>query len=170
MPASDDFVLEILQEQGYVTPAQIALARGDAQSKGASTVSVLIDRGVITELDRTLALAEQFGMDTISLQDHDIAPELLSASRRRRPAVQGGAGLPPDETLTVALSDPLDVETLDSLRYVLKCNVEGVVAPRGGDRGGAQPLLRPHQRDRGVHAGGDHRGHASPCRRTASGT
>ena len=29
----------------------------------------------------------------------------------------------------MALSDPLDVDTLDSLRYILKCNVEGVVAP-----------------------------------------
>jgi general secretion pathway protein E/type IV pilus assembly protein PilB len=35
-----------------------------------------------------------------------------------------------EDTLTVALSDPLDFDVLDTLRYVLKCNVEGVVAPR----------------------------------------
>jgi len=34
-----------------------------------------------------------------------------------------------DNILTVALGDPLDVDTLDGLRYVLKSNVEGVVAP-----------------------------------------
>jgi general secretion pathway protein E/type IV pilus assembly protein PilB len=34
-----------------------------------------------------------------------------------------------DKNLTVALGDPLDVDTLDSLRYLLKCDIEGVVAP-----------------------------------------
>lgn len=35
-----------------------------------------------------------------------------------------------DSTLTVAISDPLDVDTVDSLRYILKMNVEAVVATK----------------------------------------
>jgi general secretion pathway protein E/type IV pilus assembly protein PilB len=35
-----------------------------------------------------------------------------------------------DGTLTVAISDPLDVDTVDSLRYILKMNVEPVVAAK----------------------------------------
>jgi general secretion pathway protein E/type IV pilus assembly protein PilB len=35
-----------------------------------------------------------------------------------------------DNTLTVAIGDPLDVDTVDSLRYILKMNVEPVVAAK----------------------------------------
>jgi type IV pilus assembly protein PilB len=62
-----------------------------------------------------------------------------------------------ENTLTVALSDPLDVDTLDSLRYLLKCNVEGVVAPPRRS-GGPGPLL-PGRGDGGDHARPDHRRH-----------
>src|SRR5258708_10093058 len=35
-----------------------------------------------------------------------------------------------DNTLTVAISDPMDVDTVDSLRYILRMNVEPVIATK----------------------------------------
>ena len=69
-----------------------------------------------------------------------------------------------DNTLTVALSDPLDVETLDSLRYVLKSNVEGVVAPAEEIEMALNHYYAAQRHDGGVHAGGDHRGHGGHAR------
>jgi general secretion pathway protein E/type IV pilus assembly protein PilB len=68
----------------------------------------------------------------VSLRDVQLPPELRDtipeevARRYRVVPVQKT-----EDTLTVALSDPLDMDVLDSLRYLLKCQVEAVVAPRG---------------------------------------
>ena len=35
-----------------------------------------------------------------------------------------------NNVVTVAISDPMNYDTLDSLRYLLKCNVDAVVARR----------------------------------------
>jgi general secretion pathway protein E/type IV pilus assembly protein PilB len=35
-----------------------------------------------------------------------------------------------DEVLTVAMCDPTDIETLDSLRYALQCDVDAVISPK----------------------------------------
>jgi general secretion pathway protein E/type IV pilus assembly protein PilB len=91
----------------------------------------LVESGVIAEHDVLQMLSAQFGMDLISLRGVDIPKEVLDAvspevARRYRvvPVYRT------DDVLTVALSDPLDVDNLDTLRYYLKCPVEAVVAPR----------------------------------------
>jgi general secretion pathway protein E/type IV pilus assembly protein PilB len=70
-------------------------------------------------------------METISLKGVDVLPEVRSlvpvdVARRYRvvPVFKN------ENVLTVAISDPLDFDTLDTLRYLLKCDVEAVVAPR----------------------------------------
>jgi len=97
----------------------------------ASVVDKLIESGDLVEYDVLSTIAGQFGMEVMSLKGVDITPEIrdtvpVDIARRYKvvPIFKTG------DVLTVALSDPLDFDTLDTLRYVLKCNVEGVVAPR----------------------------------------
>ncbi|MDI6774359.1 MAG: ATPase, T2SS/T4P/T4SS family [Verrucomicrobiota bacterium] len=131
MTSNDDYVLEILREQGLVTPEQIQRARSGIVHEGVSVVDNLIKDGTLREGDVLNALAGQFGMEVVSLKDLDLAPELrdsipVDAARRYKviPVFKS------DESLTVALSDPLDFDTLDTLRYLLKRDVQGVVASR----------------------------------------
>ena len=131
MTSNDEYVLEILQEKGAVTPEQVQNARALISKDGDTAVDVLMEQGTLSESGILTVLASQFGMDMMSLQNFDIAPEvrdMLTVEMARRYKV-----VPlykTDETLTVALSDPLAFDTLDSLRYLLKHNVEGVVAIR----------------------------------------
>ncbi len=130
MTANDEYILEILESVGLISREQAGKARETAQAEDKGIVDVLSRGGVVSKMDILKALANQFGMDTISLTGLEIPQEVLDlvpgeVARRYKivPVFKN------DSTLTVALSDPLDVETLDSLRYILKCNVEGVVAP-----------------------------------------
>ena len=130
MTANDDYILEILESVGLINHEQAAKARDTAQKEDKSVIDIIPRSGAITKMDILKALANQFGMDTISLTGLEISQEVLDlvpgeVARRYKvvPVYKN------DSTLTVALSDPLDVETLDGLRYILKCNVEGVVAP-----------------------------------------
>ncbi len=131
MTSNDDYVLEVLQEENLVTPEAVseameALAAG---AKGGSVVDYLVQTESLREKDILHAVAQRFGMETVDLDEETVAAEsiaLLDEGLARRYRV-----IPlfkHDNTLTVALGDPLDVETLDSLRLLLKCNVEGLVA------------------------------------------
>ena len=130
LTSNDDYILEILENVGLVTREQAVAARQIATQEDEGVMDVLAREGVVSKLDMLKALAGQFGMETITLQGLDIPREVLDmvpgdvAQRYKVVPV-----FKHENVLTVAIGDPLDVDTLDGLRYVLKCNVEGVVAP-----------------------------------------
>ncbi len=129
MTANDEYIVEILQSVGLISSAQGQEALQLAQGQDKNVIDVLADSRVVAKSDILKSLANQFGMEFISLSGHDIEQEVIDlvpgevAHRYKIIPVFRN-----ESTITVALSDPLDVETLDSLRYVLRCGVEGVVA------------------------------------------
>ena len=130
MTSNDDYILEILENVGLVSREQAVAARQIAAQEDEPVMDVLAREGAVSKLDMLKALAGQFGMETITLTGLDIPREVLDmvpgdvAQRYKVVPV-----FKHESILTVAIGDPLDVDTLDGLRYVLKCNVEGVVAP-----------------------------------------
>ncbi len=130
MTSNDDYILEILENVGLISREQAVAARQIAAQDDEPVMDVLARDGGVSKLDMLKALAGQFGMETITLTGLDIPREVLDmvpgdvAQRYKVVPV-----FKHESVLTVALGDPLDVDTLDGLRYVLKCNVEGVVAP-----------------------------------------
>ncbi len=131
MPAQDEYVVEILRDVGFVTHEDILKAKERAKAEGVGLVDALILMGRVTHMDVSKALASQFGMDTINLAEYRVPDDVLALvpkhiARRYKiiPVYKH------DNTLTVAIHDPLDVDTVDSLRYILKMNVEPVVAAK----------------------------------------
>ena len=132
MPAQDEeYVVEILRDLGLVTHEDILKAKELTKLGGVTLLDALIKSGKISAVDVSKALATHFGMDFFQLAEYRVPDEVISmvprhVARRYRivPVYKH------DSTLTVAISDPLDMETVDSLRYILKVNVEPVVATK----------------------------------------
>jgi type IV pilus assembly protein PilB len=124
LQANDDYVLKVLEEIGLVSRKQIAQAR--AKLNGApSVVDVLIRDGVVSADDISRSLAAQAQMHWIDLSAVVIPPEIIaqiSAADARRfkviPVTFGESGL------VLAISDPLDVDTIDSLNFLLQRDLE----------------------------------------------
>jgi type IV pilus assembly protein PilB len=122
--ANEDYVLKVLEEIGLVSRKQIAQARG--RLNGApSVVDVLVRDGVVSADDISRSLAAQAQMHWIDLSAVVIPPEIIaqiSASDARRfkviPVTFGESGL------VLAISDPLDVDTIDSLNFLLQRDLE----------------------------------------------
>jgi type IV pilus assembly protein PilB len=122
--ANEDYVLKVLEEIGLVSRKQIAQAR--ARLNGApSVVDVLVRDGVVSADDISRSLAAQAQMHWIDLSAVVIPPEIIaqiSASDARRfkviPVTFGESGL------VLAISDPLDVDTIDSLNFLLQRDLE----------------------------------------------
>lgn len=131
MTSNDDYLLEILLENGAVTHDLIEEVRDSFLKEGESVIDTLINRGILPEGEILATLARQLGMEIVSLKDVNITPEVrdmipVETARQYRVVPLYKV----EDTLTVALSDPLDFNTLDRLRYMLKCNIEGVIALR----------------------------------------
>ena len=129
MTSNDDYVLEILREQGVVTPEQVEQAERTANRNRVSVVDALVDERLLSEREILGILAGQFNMELVSLKDLSVPAEIrdlipVDIARRYKvvPLYKH------EDTLTVAISDPLNFDVLDSLRYILKGNIEGVVA------------------------------------------
>ncbi|MGB9156690.1 MAG: GspE/PulE family protein [Chthoniobacterales bacterium] len=124
MHANDDYVLKVLEEIGLVSRKQIAQAR--AKLNGApGVVDVLVRDGIVSADDISRSLAAQAQMQWIDLSAVVIPPEIIaqiSAADARRfkviPVTFGESGL------VLAISDPLDVDTIDSLNFLLQRDLE----------------------------------------------
>ena len=131
MTSNDDYVLQLLQEQGYVSSEQIATVMGSIKQEGETTLDILMQTGAVTEDDVLAMIAAQFGMEYVHVNADAIDPavkEIIPNEVARKYGVVPVFAT--EGSVTVALSDPMGYDTVDSLRYVLNMNVDAVVAPR----------------------------------------
>jgi type IV-A pilus assembly ATPase PilB len=121
---NEDYVLRVLQDVGLVTRPQIEKAR--ARLNGTNNiVDILIKDEVISESDVSRTLAAQAHMDWIDLSSMIVPPEVIKQIRaedaRRFKVIPAGFG---ETGLIVAVSDPLDIDTIDSLSFLLQREIE----------------------------------------------
>ncbi len=129
MSSNDEYIIEILLDTGLITRSQIETAREQAGADGEGVVSALIQAGIISQEDVSRTLAAHSAMDFVDLGQMAINPEIIAQVPqelvRRYKVIPVGAT---DSGLVVAISDPLNFETLDSLRFLLKREIELVCA------------------------------------------
>ena len=126
MQQSDEYVLRALQDVGLVTRRQIESAQ--ARLNGAAgVVDVLIRDGIVSDADVSRTLAAQAHMDWIDISSMVIPPQIIKQIRaeeaRRFKVIPVGFG---ETGLVVAVGDPLDIDTIDSLSFLLQRELEVV--------------------------------------------
>jgi type IV pilus assembly protein PilB len=126
--AKEDYVLKLLEDAGLVTRSQIENARSRLNGSG-NAVELLVQDGIVSDADVSRSLAAQAQMDWIDLSAKVIPPDVINQIRAedaRRfkviPVAYGESGL------IVAVSDPLDIDTIDSLSFLLQREIELVCA------------------------------------------
>jgi general secretion pathway protein E/type IV pilus assembly protein PilB len=131
LTSNDDYVLQLLQEEGMVTQEQIDEATSHLAADGSTIVDQLITDGAVSEENLLAMLATQFGMDFVNIDDKALDTELASVVSAEDARKYGIVPLLKDgDSLTVAVKDPLDYGVVDRLSFALKCSVTGVVATK----------------------------------------
>jgi type IV pilus assembly protein PilB len=123
-------VADIFVERQVLQPAQAEDVLQEAQLNGKPIEQALIDSGFVDQRGFYQVIAEALGTDFVELGHGEIAPEILRL-------VPGGLArlhraLPiatVDNTLSVALVDPLDLRAAEDLHFALGKDVHVVVAP-----------------------------------------
>ncbi|HVU22796.1 MAG TPA: ATPase, T2SS/T4P/T4SS family [Opitutus sp.] len=134
--SADDFVLQLALEKGLVSDEQLAMARAvvaahtDLTTPAPNVLGLLEADGALDGGRIARMLAEEFGMPAVSLESVRVSGELLSlvprafaARHRLMPLALDG------RTLRVAISDPLDTDSIDDLARMVNLAIEPAVAP-----------------------------------------
>jgi type IV pilus assembly protein PilB len=124
---------EILIRRGIISPDQLAEAQQMAQQSGDKLPDSITHLGYATGEDVMRAMAEQHGLDYVNLNEVVIPPavvELVPESVARENIAIPLAAAESDGKLTVVVSDPMDYDTLDKLRFILNRQIEIALAPR----------------------------------------
>jgi len=125
----DDYLVDMLVDLGFVTTQQVASLRAEAQSAGVGLVDLMLANKIIRPADVTQAKAAHFGAEVVNLGELRIEDEVIASIPRHIakkyrvvPVFKHG------NSLTVALADPSDLDTIDSLSHLLRAEINLQVA------------------------------------------
>ncbi|MDB6032045.1 MAG: pilB 1 [Verrucomicrobiales bacterium] len=129
MAARDDYILDQLIEMGYVSYGQVEGLRAEADAANSGMVDWLLQKKILRPIDVTSAKAAHFGAEIVNLAEMRLDDEVLASvprhiAKRYRavPVFKHG------NSLAVAISDPSDLDTIDTLHHLLKAEIEIRVA------------------------------------------
>ena len=123
------FLGEILKDKGLINDKQLEVALEKQKENGQLLGQVLIDLEFVKEEDVLKSLGEQTNMPSVNLNELEISRDAIdrvSASIARIYKIMPISWS--DNTLTVAMADPMNVYTLDDLRFMLGCELKGAVS------------------------------------------
>ncbi|NGO38947.1 Flp pilus assembly complex ATPase component TadA [Limisphaera ngatamarikiensis] len=129
MAEKDDYLIDLLVDLGFVTSDQVEQARKEAQAAGVGVVDYMVANGMLRPADVTQAKAAHFGAEVVNLAGMQIDDAVIAAVPRH---IAKKYRVVPvylhDNTLTVAMSDPSDLATIDSLTHLLNKEIVVMVA------------------------------------------
>jgi len=124
MAAKDDYLLDQLIDLGFVTKPQAESLRVEADAAGSGIIDLLLERKIIRSQDLTTAKAAHFGYEVVNLTELRLDDEIISAIPRN--VAKRYKAIPifkHGHSITVALSDPADVDAIDGLTHSLRAEI-----------------------------------------------
>jgi hypothetical protein len=123
-----DYLLELAVNFSFVTVEQVAQAHAAAKPE-QSVMDALLEKKLITPIQIATAKAAQFGAEIAVLREMSIDPTVISLVK---PYFAWRYRIVPIEKITnhlvIAISDPSDLNTIDSLTHLLNAEIEIRVA------------------------------------------
>ena len=120
---------EILVENSVITPAQLEEGIEKHRQTREFLGRTLVSLGYATEQDIVNALGIQQGMEQVNLSQISIDTDVLNLIT---PDIAQFYNIIPirktDNVLTIAMADPLAINTIDDLKVILGCEIEGAVS------------------------------------------
>jgi general secretion pathway protein E/type IV pilus assembly protein PilB len=127
--STDDYLIDQLTDMAFVTPEQVAEARRKADDSGEGVVDLLVTDKALTRSQVAQAKAAHFGAEFIQLGGMRLGDDVIAAVPRHVAKKYNTVPIySTEEGVTLALGDPSDLETIDSLQHTLGRQVTVVVA------------------------------------------
>jgi type IV pilus assembly protein PilB len=122
---------DVLLRKKIISADQLREALQLQKSTGAKLADALVKLGYVTPSEVMQAIAEHHGLQAVDLNEVSIPPaviELVPESVARENVVLPLAQ--ENGTLKVIMSDPMDIDTIQKLQFILNKDIVPVLAPR----------------------------------------
>ncbi len=136
MTTADDYVIQFIQDKGLVSLADVTEARAaiepipDGQNADTLAIAKLVDTNKVAWTKITAALSQEFDMEIVDVAQVTPSDDILKLISREQAEKHNILPLQMEGTeLLLAISDPLDTETIDSVSRVLKLAINPKLAP-----------------------------------------
>ena len=129
---NDEYIIEILLENGMVTASQVDHARATTKADESLT-DTLTAQGAVNAEDVARALASHAAMDFVDLNSYAVHQEIIQLVPRE--LAKRFKVIPlaiSDSGLMIATADPLNFDAFDSLHHLLKRDLEFVCTTQVG--------------------------------------
>jgi type II secretion system protein E len=120
---------QMLISRGLITAEQLEIALREQKKSGEFIGVTLVKMKFLTDEQLLPVLSEQLGIEYVNIKQIKVDPKIIKmvpakfANHYKLIPIKKK-----DNTLTVAVSDPLNIQTLDDLRLLLKIDVNPVLA------------------------------------------
>jgi len=129
MPTIKDNVIQVLLKSKLLTKEKLENALAIQRNKGLPLRKVLVGEKVISEELLLSLLSEQLFMPTIHLSKYRFDPDITRIIPERLARLYNLIPLSRiGDTLTVAMSDPLNIFALDDLKALTGCSIDMVLS------------------------------------------
>jgi general secretion pathway protein E len=120
---------EILVERRLVTPEEVDRALEIQKERGEKIGKILVDLGFVAMRDVLAALSDQLSIPLVSIDGPPaLMPETETLSARFLRQFRCLPLAMRDSTLTLAMADPLDFETINAVRHFTGLKIEPALA------------------------------------------
>jgi hypothetical protein len=116
---------ELLVEQGVIDQHQLEKALTFQKEKGGLIGEILVELGFAREEDIAQALTVQYGFPYLPLGNYEIGQEIINMIPSR--VARQYLLIPIDKignNLTLAMSNPLNVQAVEDVELISGCNVQ----------------------------------------------
>lgn len=120
---------ELLVERNIINQNQLEKALSFQKEKGGLIGEILVDLGFAKEEDIAQALTAQYGFPFLPLSSYEINPEVTAIIPAR--VARQYLVVPIDKignNLTVAMSNPLNVQAIEDIEIISECSVQTFVS------------------------------------------
>src|SRR5215471_7974237 len=130
MPGSSSPLLELIREHGLLDDLQFEEVLSESKRSGQPAFQILQDQGILTADSILQCMASHLGTEVFPLRGTEVSKDVLAllpaAQARTLECLPVAAG--PDGVVKVALVDPLNPARVDELSFVMKNDLQLVIA------------------------------------------
>ena len=129
MNVNEDFLLELLVENGVLDDEAVQKVTALANERNISVARAVEALEIMTAEDVYMLLAAEYDLETVKLSQYKVPREIIKlvpkdiAMRYNIIPIEKG-----ENSLTIAMVDPTDVQVFDALSHLLECDVQGVIS------------------------------------------
>ena len=124
-------VIDIFKRAGIVDEVTGEELLSEALNSGRPIDEIMVEQGVLTNEYFSQVIAAELGVDAVDLSTFEPLPALVHLVPSGMARLHGLIPVTASgNVLTVALTNPLDTQALDDLRFTLNRDIVQVVAPR----------------------------------------